>query len=524
MKVVARYAALAVAHRTSNAVGPVVFTLDDAALRLEFAGVRPHLRGFALGGEAVRVTLEVPYAAVRGIVREGRVLLVSFDPRVLYPYNRFALVQFRRAAVGDGPSRASLARGVAFASWFLPFSLAVLTGVFTRLVGAALLSRGVAAVAVALAVRFAVRALGRRILWGGAASDRLRDELEAALAERLGLGDRAARVVALADTTDGIDDALATVSRPRRLGPALALAVVGLLAAGSAVQRYGITRVVRLPVPDAHAGLGTGVPSLLAASRAAVRPTHPECGCDRADSPLWLEPPPRVVLLVTPIIGELDAMRLTPEVVYHVKPGPRERVEFDLALVNGASVSLPEATLVLTFWRRDGNDRRAIIERGLSWPHVLKPGDSVKWRVRAKGDALRITSYLPAAVEQQPYAIADVFAKLDRANVAAVRLHGATMLAYLGDARAFSAANALGALSPLEEPSRAALALTLEPWAACEVRDGGVCVFNRTARLARSVELRDAVGRTNRVTDLFFPGRGVRVPFEGATSPVVIAR
>lgn len=518
----ARYAALAVAHRAANAVGPVAFVLGEAGLRLEFAGVRPHLRGFALGGEAQHVTLEVPYTAVRGLVREGRVLLVSFDPRVLYPYNRFALLQFRREPAEALPKRARTARIVSWAARLLTLAGTIATALSPPLVGRGWAVRGGATLVAGGVFLLLLRAFSRRILWGGAASDRLRDELQGALSERLGLGARPAKVIELAESTDGLEDALASVSRPRWLAPALVLAVAGLLVAGQALRRFGVTQVVRLPVPDARTGLAAVVLSLVNVSKAALSPRHPACTCERADSVLWVDPPRRVGLLITPLIGEFPVRNLMPEVAYSLMPGPRERIEFDLSFVNGASVRIPGVTLVLTFWHREGNERRHISERGLSWPHGVDPGGSVKWHVRAQGDALRITSYLPANMEAAPYATPDAFAELSRANVSAVRLHGATMLAYLRDPRAAAAVRALEGLSPLEELARASLASTLEPWMACGARDDRLCVFNGTKDLSRGVELHDPSGHSVSVKDLFFPARGLSVRFAGAKGPITI--
>lgn len=520
---VGRFAALAVAHRAANAVGPVSLGLEPTGLRLQFAGVRPHLRGFALGGEAQHVTLEVPYSALRGIVREGRVLLVSFDPRVLYPYNRFALVRFQRELPVKSRGTAFVAALVSFASWCVPLLGALLVGAAVRWAGENLLLQAVGAVASFVALAAVVRTLGQRVLWGGAASDRLRDELHAALSDRLGLGAGTVRVVEVADKTDGLEDALATVSRPRWLVPTLVFAVLGVLVTGAVVRRFGIAEFVRLPVADARTGIAAPATLLVEASRVALAPKHPECRCERADSTLWVDAPSKVALLVTPIRGDFDALWLRPEVVYSIKPGPRGRVELDLALVNGSASPLRDVSVVLTFWRSEGSERRNIQERGLAWARELPPGGSVKWRVRAQGDSMRITSYLPGGLEQGGFGPADAFAKLERANVTAVRLHGAMMLAYLGDARAEGAVRGLGRLSPLEERARAELASTFSPWLACDVRDGTVCVMNRSTALARRAELTDARGSTVALEDLFFPGRGLRVPFPGAQGPLVAA-
>ena len=72
--------ALAVAARRANAVGAVRATLLPGGLEIELMRVSGFSQGFAPGGVAEPVAFRVPYTAVRGLVREGRVLYLSFDP------------------------------------------------------------------------------------------------------------------------------------------------------------------------------------------------------------------------------------------------------------------------------------------------------------------------------------------------------------------------------------------------------------------------------------------------------------
>ncbi|MBM4376229.1 MAG: hypothetical protein FJ095_14190 [Deltaproteobacteria bacterium] len=140
--------------------------------------------------------------------------------------------------------------------------------------------------------------------------------------------------------------------------------------------------------------------------------------------------------------------------------------------------------------------------------------------MRGRGDALRITSYVPKGAEDGPYASADEYASLLTGKLPAVRLYGATMLAYLGDPRAEAATRNLGVLSRLEEAQRAALLATQTPLFACDVKDGRACVVNRTGELVRRVKLRDGDAKTRVVEDLFFARQGLVVEFPMAVPPL----
>jgi hypothetical protein len=514
-----RFAALAVAHRSANAVGAVAWTFGATGIVLELDGVRPHVRGFAFASESQHATLVVPYSALRGIVREGPVLLVSFDPKVLFPYNRFALVRFARE-LGPTFGRARrFGKALSLLSWLAPLVVALLAGWAYRrgLAGFRTLSMaGVAAAALAVT---GLRVLRLRALWGGPSSDRLRDEFEQLLRQRLGLAPSDVRVTAAREPAT-IRHTLASFARPRWLGPSAIVALLGSLGAAVALKKYGIARLVRLPVSEVRQGLTAALPTLRDASKADVTPKLPTCTCERPDSTLWKEPPPKVALLAVPLRGDLDTMWLRPDVVYPVTQRGRDVIELDLAVVNGSTRPIDEVALVVTFWRRAGDDRRNVNERGLSWGRSLEPGRSVKWRVRGRGDALRVTSYLPKEAESGPYASPDAYASLLGGKLPAVRLYAATMLAYLGDARAESAARNLGVLSKLEEAQRTALLATQDPIVTCDIADGHACVVNGTGRLLRRVKLRDGDARTTVVDDLFFPGQGLRVDVAMATPPL----
>lgn len=514
-----RFACIAVAHRSANAVGTVAWTFGPTGLALELDGVRPHVRGFAFGGEAQHATLVVPYSAIRGVVREGPILHVSFDPKVLFPYNRFALVRFARELGPEFRRAKRVAAALSLLGGVLPFAVALLAWVMQRHGLLRPSAAALGALASAVVGVLAVRLSRLRVLWGGANSDRLREEFEHALRQRLGLTPADVRIETVAEPP-ALVDTVTTLSRPRWVAPGIVVAVVGTLAMLGAIRKYGVVPFVRLPVSEARTGLNAATAPRLRAASLDVTPRAPACDCERADSPLWSEPPPKVALLAVPLRGELDRLWLRPGVVYSVNRGGRDPIEFDLAVVNGSTRPIKGLAMVVTLWRRAGSERKNLVERGLAWDGTLEPGGTVKWRVRGRGDALRVTSYVAKAAEEGPYAAPDDYARLLEAKLPVVRLYAATMLSYLGDPRASRAVKNLGVLSRLEEAQRTELLDAEAPLVACQVADGHACVLNRTSELVRSVTLADASGRTAKVDDLFFGHRGLRVPLPGGSPPV----
>ncbi|MBM4359335.1 MAG: hypothetical protein FJ096_14630, partial [Deltaproteobacteria bacterium] len=336
-----RFAALAVAHRLANAVGAVAFTFGPTGIALELDGVRPHVRGFAFGGESQYATLVVPYSALRGIVREGPVLLVSFDPKVLFPYNRFALVRFARELSPGFASARRLGAALSVLAWFAPILVGLAAYLAARygLVGARL-AGGLAAVGAVVAVP-SLRLLRLRALWGGPGSDRLRDEFEHLLRQRLGLTPTDVRVV-VARGPETLADALAILSRPRWLAPALVVGALGVLASVAAVRKYGIASLVRLPVSEVRHGITATIAPLLEASRRDITPKLASCTCERPDSILWKDAPPKIALLAVPVRGDLDDLCLRPDVVYPVMQRGRDAIELDLAVVTGSTRPIDE--------------------------------------------------------------------------------------------------------------------------------------------------------------------------------------
>ncbi|MCL2823647.1 MAG: hypothetical protein FWD57_06620, partial [Polyangiaceae bacterium] len=156
-----------------------------------------------------------------------------------------------------------------------------------------------------------------------------------------------------------------------------------------------------------------------------VIPPPPPCMCERADSPLWSDGVPRM------------------SVIAHNRPGTtsydRPSVYPEIAVVNNSSDDLKDVVMVVDFLLgpRDGRKARVIDKQDLFWEGRLGPGKAVKWRISGRGDDYVVKSFVDGTIGQgtKP-AAADAFYTLTMtANTPSVRLHGAMMLAYLGDAR-----------------------------------------------------------------------------------------
>lgn len=514
--------ALALAGRRANAVGAVCITLMPDQIEVELVRVAGFSLGFAPGVVAEPVGFRAPLTAVRGLVREGRVLYLAFDPAVITPYNRFALAGF-----SEDPAE-SLARTLEArdrlrrASYLLPPPLgAALALLLPEALVAGVLGRASLGVLASLVLFAVLRELWAWRTWGGPRSERLGDQFEAELAERLALAPAPLEhtpAPALALRLPGRRRAQAPPPVPvltrvraaasaapaepvaRLAGSLLAavLAAAGIVGVMVFLQRYAAPRTPPPAVDLLASGLGAAARSLvLVDMREAPEPDR--CVCTRADSPLWKDGVP--VLSVLTFHGDEEAARpLVPTVDDKGSP----RFDFDLAVVNDGARPLHDVRVTLTFARRDGGGRRVgAVDRGLFWSGVLAPGAAVKWRVSAPGSEMRVDASVNGTLEKarlEP-APADAFFRLTASRFRAVRAHGAAMLAYLRDPRAESAARALQAQSAADEPLVARIRRAAAPLFACELHrttpgPAGedrveACVFNGSSRPRSGLALRD---------------------------------
>jgi hypothetical protein len=533
--------ALAVAAPRANAVGAVRLACTPGGLAIELVGIAPFSSGFAPAGVADPVRLDVPYTAVRGLVREGRLLRLALDPAIVTPYNRFALARFTEdpdQALGLAQKARARAR---WAGTLLPLPLGVLAAALAPadLAGGAL-GRASFGLVSTLALRFVLGELSAWITWGGPASDRLRDAFEAALAAHLtgaaeAAAPEAASILPLSPPRDPPRAAVAatpplpgpaaTLARPLAAALLCAVFVVGVL---FFLQRVGAPREEAAAPPPATppllAGLGPAARALRPDVRAPPRPER--CLCTRADSPLWKDGLPQ--LSVITFAGD-DGPPGPPEP--RADRASRPQYSFDVAVVNNGARALHDIRLTLTFARRTEAGRRVgAVDRGLFWGGALAPGHAVKWHVAAPGNEVRFDvsvagTLADAHVDPAP---ADAFLGLLSSHVRAVRVHGATMLAYLRDPRADGAARALSSQSPAEEALLARVRRAAAPVFACDVRRAegrlDACIFNGSSLPKSGLALREvgaapgASPRTSPIEAAVPVHEGVRVavPMEGA--------
>ncbi|MEQ9323153.1 MAG: hypothetical protein RIF41_28560 [Polyangiaceae bacterium] len=540
------------ADERANAVGPVRLTCLPQALRVELLRVGRFAAGFAFIGLADAVSFEVPYTAVRGMVRQGALLHLSLDPHAATPYNRFSLTRFSRDPM-SALMRSFRLRAWLMASRFVlpPVAAAVAAWAVPAQMAGGIVGRLAVGLVVLAAVSLVVK---RGIDWlvgGGATSDELAGAFERAVSVRLGL-------------VPATDRSGAPLGEPRRdgvirsglIGAGLAprlFALVGMLAVGMAlmavvaVQRYGVADEVLLPVDLARAGITQ--PMLPVVPRAVDEgtPDHEGCHCVRGDEALWRGPLPQVSVVVSPVAGSVEGFWLRIGETYAASEGrlPRDgdeddeagpRIEFDLAAINNSTEPVETVDFVVTFARRDQSGRRrALLERGLHWPGTLDPGEAIKWRVEASDRTeLKVDSRLDATIsDSMPMASNDQLAALQRASLPSVRLHGAMLLAYRGDPRAQALLERLDGLPPAEEAIRQRILGTFAPLKVCDLRPapgGGVtfCAHNGSERLERRLVLQtvDREGRRedHELEDLFLPGRGLvfELPLDAEALPDVL--
>lgn len=480
--------ALALAAEGANAVGAVRLTLLPDVLEIELVRAAGFRSGFVPGSVAESVEMRVPYTAVRGLVRRGRALCLALDPSIASPYTRFTLARFtydpREALARAYEAR----RRAALSVVILPAPLGLLAALASP---ASLVSGLVGRLAVGLVVAASLWFLLREILrfatWGGPGSDRLADAFEVALCQRLGFVPVATAPFAPPPAPPVSEASLPAWARaPLLVALVAALSVLGI----SFFQRYG-----KPPEPSA---LAPHVPLLVPGLGAAIRAPSPadvspgearlpRCVCARAASPLWNDGLPvlEVLLASRPEDGS-----------GRVVPSERRGYDFDLSVVNNGATRLPDVSVLVTFARRDGQNRRVgVTERGLYWGRPLYPGRAIKWNVKAPGTEMRIDAPRLGLLEagREP-ATPDAFFELSRARQRVVRIHAAKMLAYHRDPRALDVLTSLGPSTPDEEKVLARITRAARPVIACDLAPSGgaleVCLFNGSLSPQRVVAAR----------------------------------
>ncbi|HEY5958035.1 MAG TPA: hypothetical protein VIV60_15840, partial [Polyangiaceae bacterium] len=208
------------------------------------------------------------------------------------------------------------------------------------------------------------------------------------------------------------------------------------------------------------------------------------CTCNRADSPLWREPLPRLTPLVL-------ASRRVPHKNH-------EDIELELAVVNNSDRPLGNISVLVEFFEADESNvtRLTSVEsRTVFFEGPLAAGKAIKWHVEERGTIFKIhppTSnglIMDEAIGPlgEGAASAGAYIELLHANNRPVRLHAAMMLAYLGDKRARAGVVELGeALRDSESGYLRRLLEATNDVIPCQIELGPignprsirVCVFN----------------------------------------------
>jgi hypothetical protein len=504
--------AIAVATERSNAVGMVELECTPHGLSIAYLGVASFSEGYAPGAVTSGTRILVPWSAVREARLEGEQVFLALDPAAT-PHHRVVLVNFstgdaihhreahrqrlivRAAALGLG------AVTVAFVAVALP-RLAPRAGP-----GAALAVGALGALAVLLLGLLAEQ----RVVFGGRDARAAREAFVAELALFLpGIlrleaplpSARPAPVPIVQRLLPRTTTAIVVVASACLLGAILTLR--WMLAErerpaprapadprAAPAEPRGRAALADPPDPPAVAARAeppAAEPAPRAAEPAAVAEPAPAaaaqahverpCTCARADSLLWQDPIPKLSLLTL-------ARRPRPG-------GSKPRIEIDIAVVNNGAEEIRELSIPIELTMQDpppSSKRYATDHRAVYYQGPLGPGQAVKWTVEGKGTGFEARSPITATLGPagEGAAPTNLLAELLRANHRPVRLHGAMMLAYLGDPRARDAALELReALREEEAPYLERLVAATAETRVCglavaasgERRDVRACVHN----------------------------------------------
>lgn len=447
--------AIAVSSERSNAIGSVELECTQHGLVITYLGVGAFSEGYAPGALTHGTLVTVPYSGITTARLEGERLYLELVPDAT-PHNRLLLQHF---SARDGTHLHEMYRQrliLRVGAFSFAFVAAIATTLtlqrFSPSTGAmaAALVGGTSALTVLL-VGFI---LDRRIVSGALEGLVARD----AFANELGMYFpgliRNAQAPPKKETPPLPDF--------QRLLPRTLAAVVITLTAGGLSAVLVSSWLIKRPDTEGQAAVADLEPTPIAISEpepapveplpaaAPVQPAPPrpapdkpkakpktggldqltvagQCSCKRADSVLWQAPIPKLSVLVL-------STKLR-------QKGRRKHLEVDIAVVNNSDEQLSDVTLRVNFYERDrppSNRRHFSKHRVLYFEGPLVPGQAIKWTTEARGVEFELEN--PVAGDLGPNgegaAPTDALAELLNANHRPVRLHGAMMLAYLGDPRA----------------------------------------------------------------------------------------
>jgi hypothetical protein len=506
--------AVAIASERSNAIGALELECTPHGLVIVHLGVGAFTKGYAPGALTSGTKIVVPWSAVAQAHLEGDRLYLALDSAVT-PHHRLALVNF---STGEAPDQREAGR---------QRTILRIAAVGAALVTLLLVALGIPRVAPRAGAAFAI-AIGA-LAAGGILAVGL-------MAERrvsgIGLEGDAARETFAVDLSTYLPNlirARAPVAQPKPLGvptfqgflPRTTAAIVITLTACVLGAVLMARAILRKDDPEPRASLrrsddaegqrgresparsdehetrviaAAAPPAVTSAAPAAPPPAAPvpaaagggvslgeHCACKRGDSVLWRRPLPKLSVVVI-------ARKL------HHDLQQKKHLDVEVAVVNNGDKDLSELSLMLQFFDRDpppSNKRYSTQNRAVFFEGPLAPGKAIKWSIEARGSEFEIENPIPGDIGPggDGAATADQLADLLNANHRPVRLHGAMMLAYLGDKRAKEAALKLReALREDEGPYLERLIQALGDVTVCDfsvsgqgpMRTVNACVFNRS--------------------------------------------
>lgn len=510
--------AVALGEERSNAIGTVELECAPFGLVIAYLGVGSFSEGYAPGALTRGTLVTVPYTSLRQARFEGERLLLEIDPE-LTPHHKLVLGGF---TIGDGTHRHELYRQRLVLRTGA-FGFALVCALVAALAVPRLSPSSSATLAIGIAVIVAATVLGlgffidRKLvsgeLKGEAAQDALVHDLRLYLPDLVRLDrppPKAPKALPLPDFQGFLPRTTAAIVITLTAGGLAAVLVSKwMLSAPDSTARAGRTlaaaepmseeaepeaapaQVVDLdaedtaaaaapaqtaPSPPVAPALAPAAPTATAAVGDVVRTGN--CQCTRASSLLWQTAVPKLSVLVLSTKLRQD--------------GRRKHLELDVAVVNNSGGALSDVTLRVNFFERDpapSNQRHFSRHRVLFFEGPLEPGQAIKWSTEARGIEFELENPVEGDIGPggDGAAPADAFAELLNANHRPVRLHGAMMLAYLGDVRAREGALKLQDALRDEEASYLRRVLdAMAPVRPCQFEVSGTgatrtlraCVFN----------------------------------------------
>ncbi len=501
--------ATASATTRSNAIGRVELECTPLGLVVTYLGVGAFSDGYAPGALTHGTRLTAPWDAIREARAEGDQLFLSLEPR-LTPHHRLVLTGFTSGDVLD-PREVFRQRlvlriggvggalvGMALIALTLP-RIAPETGGMAAVTLAALAAIAILAVALVAELRLGHGAdeESARLALVGELSVYLPHMARAAHAPRKPPKPLTIPVIqgVIPRTTFAITATLAS-------GILGSILMARWIVTGGAEERYpsrsapvaAQTQEEPQPIAATLPNPPEPPPPPAANDTAPADDSAPadaasgaSCRCGRADSALWSAALPRVSTL---LIGQRSIHRRN-----------KNRLEVSIAAVNNGDEDLNDVTLRVHFLEQDpppSNKKYPVAHRAMYFEGPLRPGQAIKWTVEARGTSFELESPYDQvlAPDGSDAAPTNLLAELLHANHRPVRLHGAMMLAYLGDPRARQGVLDLReALREAEAPYLRRLIQATADVRVCQLhvegtgssRSVSACVYNTSREVKRNV-------------------------------------